>query len=211
VEENQEKRAGVFRRGVAETVIAVAALFVSAISLWVGIRTENANEQLVAASTWPFLQEEYSNATPDGKRVLTFSIANGGVGPAKIESFQVFWKGRPYASARELMKACCGFKDFTISNDGAKKPSFLFTGAVWGVVLRAGEVRTFLTYPKTDDNASVWNALNDVKSELDFRICYCSTLDDCWLSSLGSDANVYEQLHPVRVKICPAPTVSFND
>ena len=45
---------GFMQRHWSDTVLAVAALFVSAVSLWVGIRTENANEELVAASSWPF-------------------------------------------------------------------------------------------------------------------------------------------------------------
>lgn len=87
----------------------MATLFVSAVSLWVGVRTEIANEKLVAASTWPFLQILISNATPDAKLDLHFDVVNTGVGPAKIESFEMFWKGKPYRSGRQLLIDCCGF------------------------------------------------------------------------------------------------------
>jgi hypothetical protein len=46
------------QRHWSDTAIAAAALFVSAVSLRVAIRTQKANEQLAAASTWPhFLVE----------------------------------------------------------------------------------------------------------------------------------------------------------
>src|ERR1700679_1307311 len=99
----------IFHKRVTDIVIAVAALFVSAISLWVGVPQENANEQMVSASAWPFLQVQISNADSDAKLDLQFMVVNTGVGPAKIESFEVFWKGKPYDSAGGRPKACCGY------------------------------------------------------------------------------------------------------
>jgi len=61
-----EKR-GFLKRHWTDTLFAVAALFVSAVSLWVGIRTEKANEELVAAAHGPYLLVESSNANPDAQ------------------------------------------------------------------------------------------------------------------------------------------------
>ncbi len=135
------------RRHWSDTALAVAALFVSAVSLWVGIRTEEANEQLVAASTWPFLQVSIDNATPQGVPYLKFSVVNSGVGPAKIESFELFWKGRPYASSKQLLSDCCGLK----SHGGPVEPvsdnhTRLLTGTVQGFVLRSGEPESFIMF-----------------------------------------------------------------
>src|ERR1700744_4555527 len=91
------------QRHWTDPLFAVAALFVPAISVWVGIRTDDANEKLVAASTWPFLQVGIDNALPDGSPYLKFNVLNTGVGPAKIESFEVFYKGKPFRSSRELL------------------------------------------------------------------------------------------------------------
>jgi hypothetical protein len=68
------------QRHWSDIALAVAALFVSAVSLWVAIRTENSNEELVAASVWPFLQVQVSNADPDTKLDLQFEVVNTGVG-----------------------------------------------------------------------------------------------------------------------------------
>src|ERR1700754_3760378 len=136
------------RRHWSDTALAVAALFVSAVSLWVGIRTEDANEKLVAASTWPFLQIGVDNSTPEGVPFLKFSVINSGVGPATIESFELFWKGRPYRSSGQLLRQCCGLK----SRGGpilplGDKRTRLMTGTVQGIVLRPGEPEAFIMYP----------------------------------------------------------------
>ncbi|MGH6871196.1 MAG: hypothetical protein ACREHE_06795 [Rhizomicrobium sp.] len=196
---------------MADAVLAVAALFVSAVSLWVAIRTENANEQLVAASTWPFLQVQVDNATPEGKAYLKFNVVNGGVGPAKVESFEVFLKGKPYRSGRDLLTACCGLK----SEGGPILPdqdhhTRLLTGTVQGLVLRAGESEAFVMLPLAQDNTPVWNALNQAQlHDITYRICYCSVLDQCWRNALSSNLGDPRQLHPEEVKTCPVPAVPY--
>ena len=173
------------RRHWSDTALAIAALFVSAVSLWVGIRTELANEQLVAASTWPFLQVNIDNATPEGVPYLKFRVVNSGVGPATIETFELFWKDKPYASATKLLRDCCGFK----TRGGPVQPADdrhtrLLTGTVQGFVLRSGESEAFILYPLNEDNVREWNALNRAKSDMTYRICYCSVLNECWLTKM---------------------------
>ncbi len=199
-----------FHKRVADIVIAVVALFVSAVSLWVGIRTENANEQLVAASTWPFLQVTISNATADAKPDLQFQVINAGVGPAKIESFEVFWKGKPYRSARRLLSDCCGFRDVLATSPDAKNHTPLMTGTVQGIVLRAGETETFIHYPLGSDNLAVWTALDHAREQMTYRICYCSVLNECWRGALRSELYIPGQLHPEQVKTCSAPAVPYT-
>jgi hypothetical protein len=198
------------RRHWTDTLFAAAALFVSAISLWVGIRTEDANEKLVAASTWPFVQVQVSNANLNAKLDLQFSVVNTGVGPAKIESFEVFWKGKAYQSAAELLTQCCGYKDVPAASPEAKNITPLTTGTVQGVVLRAGETEMFIHYPLHDDNLAVWTAFNKVGAQMSYRICYCSVLDECWRSELESEMYLPGQLHPTRVKTCPVPKVAYT-
>jgi hypothetical protein len=190
--------------------IAGAALFVSAVSLWVGIRTEEANEKLVVASTWPFLQVVASNATPEGKAILSFSVVNEGVGPAKVESFEVFWKGRPYTSVLELMKACCGYRKLGGPIHPGEMQSKLLTGSVQGIVLRAGESEAFVIYDLGQDNLAVWNAMSDARAHLRYRLCYCSALDECWRTAIIGEAVTREQLHPQSVQACPVPKVAFT-
>src|ERR1700761_2477293 len=82
--------------GRLDLVLAVSAIFISAVSLAVAIEHGRTERDLVAASSWPFLREILSNesgTSPDS--AVAFGVSNGGVGPAKVESFEVFYKGRP--------------------------------------------------------------------------------------------------------------------
>jgi hypothetical protein len=197
------------KRGV-DIFIAAAALFVSAVSLWVGVRTEYANEELVAGSTWPFVQVQISNADPDGNLDLKFDVVNTGVGPAKIESFELFWRGKQFRSSSELLMRCCGYKIVKATSPEAKHHTPLITGGVQGIVLRPGESEEFIRYKLNADNLAVWTALNREREQMSFHMCYCSVLDQCWLAPLRSELYLPGQLHPERVKACPAPAVPYT-
>lgn len=199
----------IFHKRVTDIVIAVAALFVSAISLWVGVRTESANEQMVSASTWPFLQVQISNADTNAKLDLQFMVVNTGVGPAKIESFEVFWKGKPYRSAAELMAACCGYKVVLATSPDAKNHTPLLVGTVQGIVMRPGDTETFIHYPMNADNRDVWTKLDNAREQMTYRICYCSVLNECYRSELVSELYVRGHLHPEEVSSCPVPPVAY--
>ncbi|HEY4115721.1 MAG TPA: hypothetical protein VGM17_16820 [Rhizomicrobium sp.] len=198
------------RRHWTDTLFAVAALFVSAVSLWVGIRTETANEQLVAASSWPFLQVQISNADANAKLDLQFSVENTGVGPAKVETFEVFWNGKPFRSAAELLGACCGYKVVPATSPDAKNHTPLITGTVQGAVLRPGEPKTFIHYALNADNLAVWKKLDKAREQMSYRVCYCSVLNDCWRNVLRSELYFPGQLHPEKARTCPVPVVAYT-
>ena len=205
-----EQKRGFVQRHWSDTLFALAALFVSAVSLWVGIRTEKANEQLVAASTWPYLYVDSSNANPDGTKMIHMDVTNFGVGPAKVESFEVFWKGKSWPTADVLAGACCGYKPFDFARElaGPKRTTML-TGGVQSTVIRAGETRPFVSLPFGSDNADVWGRLNNARHNMSYRICYCSVFDECWIGNFSGFLPRAGQLHPARVKECPVPKVPF--
>lgn len=211
MEERKQQIESFARRHWTDTLFAAAALFVSAVSLWVGIRTENANEQLVAASTWPFVQVQISNADADAGLDLHFAVVNTGVGPAKIESFEVSWKDKPFRSASQLLQACCGYTPVKATSPEAKGHTPLTTGTVQGIVLRAGETEEFIHYPRNTDNSAVWDKLDKARDQMTFRVCYCSVLNDCWRGELRSELYIPGQLHPQQVKKCPVPVVPYTN
>ena len=47
------------------------------------------------------LDEERSSA-------VSISVWNEGVGPAKVNSFEVFYKDQPVDNALDLLRRCCG-------------------------------------------------------------------------------------------------------
>jgi hypothetical protein len=162
---------------------------------------------MVTASSWPFLQITTSDATPDGKNVLTFEIGNAGVGPALVENFEVIFNGKPVSSSQELLQRCCGYdprKPHPVSVNQPQIGSWT-EGTVAGSVIRAGESRIFFKLPLTAQNEHTWTILRDAVSSrrLLARACYCSVFEECWQGPfLG--------LHPARVDRCVDPKVPYT-
>jgi hypothetical protein len=184
----------VHRRHWLEYVATAAALLLSAVSLWVAIGTMDANRKMVAAASWPFLQLDTSNGDAAGHDVISFSVTNAGVGPAVVETFELSWHGIPMHSGQELLEHCCGYKQGQI---------VWSTGTVAVGVIRTGETRMFITYPKGPKNAATYDAFNFTRLKgLSYSACFCSVFGECWLSDL-------RDLHPPRIDKCPAAEVPY--
>ena len=180
--------------------MAVAALLVSAVSLRVAIGTEDANRKMVSAASWPLVQFFDSDADENTHtQIIKLVVTNAGVGPAKIETFELFWKGKPMRGVRDLLQQCCGY---VRPADIADRP---LTSTLPQSVLRAGENRPFVIFPRTANNALVYDRFNDVRQGgLQYRACYCSVFNECWISTGGS-------IDPTPVKACVAPKVSYTE
>jgi hypothetical protein len=186
-----------------EILLGAAALLVSATSLWVAIGTEQANRQMVAAASWPLLLVDSADVPENGRGMITLSLINGGVGPAKLKTLEVWWHGKPYAGARPLLKACCGYQPFAGPADiRMRQRSWVITGGVHNVVVRAGEKHDFLRMTLDPGNVAAWRKLDGARRELTYRACYCSVFDECWIGTLAD-------LEPQRVETCPVPKVVY--
>jgi len=191
-----------YRRHWVEYAATFVGLIVAVISLWVAIATERANQKMVdanyrmvAAASWPYLQMNSGNNS-EGKRAIVLTLENAGVGPAKIQTFEVFWRGKAYASSWALLNDCCVM-------DG---PKHFITGTlpVTGKVLRAGEERPLFRLDATPETEAMWKAFDRVRqTELTYRACYCSVFDECWISELG-------KLNTTPVKACPKPKTPYQ-
>jgi hypothetical protein len=182
--------------------VAGCALIVSVTSLSVAIRhghsmerMAEANSRLVQANSWPLLQRFQSDGEWDGPRVFSLEVVNLGVGPAKVESVEVHWKGQPVRNPRELETLCCGAK--FVDNPGVQ------TSGLMGTVLRAGEVRRIITFPEDAEHQELTHSLSISLGDIAWKVCYCSVFDECWLSDMRT-------MHPPTVKECPPPGVPFE-
>jgi hypothetical protein len=191
----------------AEIVLSVFAIVIAGISLWIAIDTENTNRQLVSEAAWPILQTYHSAHGPDGQPALSLNIVNAGVGPAKIETLEVFWNGQAYRGAQDLLKACCGFSGLgglTQSGGPVEGPYDLSTSQAAGRVLRAGDFTQMVIYALTASNEAVYKRFGAARDKITYRVCYCSVFNECWLSD-------GRNLNPPRVKMCPLPDVPYSE
>ncbi len=187
-----------------DMAVAFSALFISLISLGVAIlhgRTmENmaeANARLVSANSWPFLSYGAGTHTVDGVAAIHMQVFNSGVGPAKIESAELLWKGVAYRSDQDFLKACCDLDPASAKFDSDLLPN---------EVLRAGVNIVFLGLTQSA-NPEAFARLQRVmiSRDLQLRVCYCSIFDECWQSDLTTLS-----LEPTPVQACVPPKVPFD-
>lgn len=190
--------------GWVDMVVAFSALFVSVVSLGVAIlhgkTMENmaeANARLVSANSWPFLTFGAGIVTTGGIPRINLHIANAGVGPAKIESAELIWKGVAYRSDPDFLKACC---------DVDLPPDKYDSNLVTNEVLRAGDPIEFLGLAQSADPKAFDRLKRAMLSrDLKLVVCYCSIFDECWRDDLTTLS-----LTPPRVKSCAQPKVPFD-
>ncbi len=183
-----------------DAAIAASAILISLVSLVVAIANSQAQEKLVEASTWPFIQiyssDEVGTDT-DPKRVISMGLRNGGIGPAKIESVRMIYQGHEVTSNIDFLNRCCGAN--------AVPGHFghgMQANTVSPVVMTAGQSQAYLVLPDSPGVTAVWDKLDVARNDVELQICYCSVFDECWMTDGVS-------LHPPKVKSCPVDTPSF--
>ena len=184
----------------ADLVIATVAILLSVLSVAVAIGNSLIQNRMVTAASWPFIQSYSNNIAGNdegGRPVIALGFRNSGVGPAKVEAIEMFWRGRPMATNLALLRACCG-----AIVPGPHFGHGLQTNTVSPGVLVAGQSVSFLVLPRSPEVAGVWDALDRARGEITYHVCYCSVFDECWTTGAVS-------LHPARVKACPAAAPAF--
>jgi hypothetical protein len=193
-----------------DIAIGVSAMFVSVVTLIVAIehgrtmqRMADANMRMVEANSWPFIDFSTHNVGDKGTPEVRLVLTNEGIGPARIETFELWWRGKPMSSPRELLKACC-------TKESA--PDYIGVGLASPRILRAGEHVNFLSaFPATGNK--VFDVFNSERDYITTRVCYCSVFDECWIKD-GGDALLLQGqsklIHPTPVKACPAPKTPYQ-
>jgi hypothetical protein len=178
---------------LADKILAVLAVFLSCVSVFIAVSHGRTMERLVAANSWPNLTYDTGNVGDDPNHPeISFDLRNTGVGPARIDSFEVFYKGVPQASADDLLKSCCG-------SSGNRSIS-----RVIDEVLPSRDVIEFLSFPRDGNDAALWSRLDQERFGVRVRACYCSVFEECWVRDTA-------QRRPTRVDECkPSQPVQFK-
>jgi hypothetical protein len=184
-----------------DLTLAVSAITISLISMFLALQHGHVMEKMVEATTWPFVTAGVSNAEYDYSRHSRLIIVNKGVGPAKIETFEAFYDGVAQPGPHALLHALLKPVDLKDRTDPILRADVL------GLVLTAKEEVNFLDFNvkafSPEEYQTIAQAITD---DLHFRICYCSVLDDCWVLD---DRKV--PVRPVRVKACEAVRTPYTE
>ena len=157
---------------LTDKILGLTAIFLSGISVFIAVHHGHTMERLVAANTWPNISYSTGNESDDHLRHdVELKLKNTGVGPARIDTFEVFYKNQPLAGPAGFAQ-CCG--------KGLRNSS---TSQVLDEVLPARESIVFVGVPKEGNTLEAWENANQERMavRIRIRICYCSVFDECFV------------------------------
>lgn len=174
----EESSATAAKRGIRwDALAAIIAALIGLLALIVAGYTAYIQRQQVSAQVWPYLLGGFSGTNHEVIWV------NKGVGPAIVRSVQVTVDGKSQADWGAVLKSL-GMPDAKIHqstlNDNVVSP---------------GETVEWLIF----QNSADYDKFRSVESRVRFKVCYCSTLGDCWVNdATRKDGNTRHE-----VRQCP--------
>lgn len=185
-----------FDKDTLNLVIAVSAVLISAASFYAAYVQSVAAQLQVQAETWPYLQISHGNYDSEERiRNLKFEIINSGVGPAKVKTVDLNYKGQTIKIGQfgKFYLACCQ-SDEEIASGKPVGIRNAVTGNPPPVILVPGEEILFFSTLETDENKEAWARLDAARFHITGSACYCSLLDECFTTDFVHD--------PVPVNVC---------
>jgi hypothetical protein len=181
--------------------IGGTALLVSLISLYVAIHHGEIMEKLVAANSWPNIEaggNVVEGKTPGTAR-FEIAVRNNGVGPARVESLELWDAGTPITDAALLAKR------IKAAGDGGSLNARLEGASIVGQVVGARETVSVVAF-ETPETARWSLPMIKLASQLQTRVCYCSVFDECYVA----DSRVANG-RASHVETCPVPQTAYSD
>jgi hypothetical protein len=176
-------------RGWLDLVLGISAVFISFVSLFLAIENGRAMERLVQANSWPSVQFTFSTANDDGTTHVHFDIANKGIGPARIESLEMSYKGASVKDARALLNAM-------LNRTTLPRQPVIGVSDIVSQVLASKESIRYIDFIPGDFSPEDNAVLRETAPKANFRACYCSVFDECWMADTT-------KVRPTKVKACP--------
>ena len=159
---------------------AIIAAMIGLLALCVSGYTAYIQRQQVRAQVWPYLEPGMSGS----KRELL--LFNKGVGPAIIESVQILVDGKAQRNWPGVFRAL-----------GLNFDHHIPYSTINGVVIPPNDHIDQLLFPTAED----FNRYAHEAKRVELRLCYCSSLGDCWTYS---DVGTLPGASHVPVTQCPA-------
>ncbi|GAM99520.1 hypothetical protein U91I_03174 [alpha proteobacterium U9-1i] len=188
-----------------DVVVALLALFMSVLSIFVAQHTSQTMERLVHANSWPFLQLGSGNSNDERVAELVFGVSNVGTGPARIHSFDVIIDGRPISRERNMtygiIEACCSEEfEAAVARSGGDRLAAVgydLTSPASQIFLASNEEVAPMRWTRSEINHELWTAVDMARQtgRIQMRACYCSVFDECWIA----ETNVFP---PTPVASC---------
>lgn len=172
-----------------EGVIAAGALVTSTAAVYIAWDQAQTMHVEQHASVFPAIQIDPFNSRTNGSGLqIGWQVENAGVGPAFIKSAQLF----------DGAKALTGIEQVVGSVPTGADVEFK---QLTGRIIAPGVSKDALTLSWRSIVLPAETVSGAYESTADWRldVCYCSTLDRCWLTRSG------DREQPKRVQACEKP------
>ena len=165
---------------------AVIASFIGILALAIAGYTAYVQRQQLRAQIWPHLQLEYSSMNRD------FHAINQGTGPARVTAMRVAVGGVVVKTWAQVEQAAGGSGD----------RSLVISSWLSKAVVPADKEFVFARAADSDPSrALVDTLLPRGRHAMSVTVCYCSVLEDCWVTAL----DVEDDETPGSRASCPIP------
>jgi hypothetical protein len=161
-----------------EMIAAVVSGFVGFVALATSTYNVYLQRQQVRAAVWPRLVLDTTLLKNEG---FSITLANRGVGPAEVKRLRVFVDGKPAVDWRDAVSQVLDGKLKLTDLSGLSPISDQIVSP--GLEIKALRIASF----------EVGSRVIASKKKLAIELCYCSTLDECWV--VGSPGN--ESTRPI--------------
>lgn len=176
-----------------EIAVAASVVVISIASLFVAVYQGIVMDRTMKASVMPVIQLGHGNIDPDRRAwVMLFTVHNTGLGPAHIRYLGISWNGEPVTDTSQFLARCCA-PDSVPEDERLTYMHQAFRDGEMSLVfdnvqnrfLAPQERVEFIGFDRPDAESqargrAIWEALDGVRHELDFEVCYCSVFEDCW-------------------------------
>jgi len=161
-------------------IVSSSASLVALVALGTSLYEARLNREQQRATVWPYLTQGNTDLGGHYSRL----VANDGMGPALVRSFQVRARahGAPGDTVQRAWRPAKRWIDVfrALGVDGGQ----VMTSTMGhGRVLRAGESVTILSLSDSARSAAFHARVNDMET----IVCYCSLYGECWSDSSEED------------------------
>jgi hypothetical protein len=189
-------------------IIALCAILISAASFYATYLQANAAERQVKAMTLPLIQFTSGNwDIEQNERAIILGLQNAGVGPAIIKTATYKYNGDTFNNYLEFLKACCesSLKKFKQIKLIKKEQELLIDGklitsSLQNHIILGQSKYTFLRLSSGGDTNAFLDKLDEERSHLSLEICYCSLLDECYITEKNGVFDKVEQCPVISKK-----------
>lgn len=185
--------------------LALSAFVVSLASLWLTVHNARTMERLVTSNSYPNIDFLFGNRYDFGdgqglRPAVYLSLANTGIGPARLRALRLSFAGQPAANLPALVALCCSGES---PSPSPPPPPMQYwrAGDLRGYMLAAGQSVNLYAWAEAREDPR-WPRLNALRDKVGVEVCYCSVFDECYVR----DSRHRE---PERIRVCPAWAVSY--